>query len=183
MHRWNQSYEFLAYAVRNTHSLPTTIPEKKPITDKKIPRYTKPSELYCESGIEYGRNFALWKCLNCEKRWTSAYSWISTKFCLENTKTINVKSKSKSKQGASSEELWFSGAALALKNQDFLLEKCNDCDSKGKANKDNNVKIVRYKKLIRSNPEELEIISPHRQDLCAKCLKGAPCNDRKDILA
>jgi hypothetical protein len=166
--------------MRNTHSLPTTIPEKKQISNKKIYRYTKPSELYSESGVEYGRNFALWKCLICEKRWTSAYSWISTKFCLQNTKTIKVKSKSK--QDTSSEELWFSGAALALKNQDFLLEKCNDCDSKGKANKGNNVKIVRYKKLIRSNPEELEIISPHRQDLCAKCLKGVPCNDRKDII-
>jgi hypothetical protein len=98
---------------------------------------------------------------------------------LENTKTINVKSKDK--QGTCSEELWFSGAKL--KNQDFLLEKCNDCDSKDKANKGNNVKIVRYKKLIRSNPGELEIISPHRQDLCAKCLKGATCNERKDILA
>jgi hypothetical protein len=173
-HWWNQSYKFLACAVRYTHSLPT-INSEKPISDKNKPRYTKPSELYKESGIEYGRNFALWKCLNCEKRWTSAYSWISTKFCLQNTKTINIKSK----QGGGSEELWFDGAKL--KNQDFLLEKCNDCDSKDKANKGNNVKIVRYKKLIWNNPEESEIISPHRQDLCAKCLKGDTCNDRKDI--
>jgi hypothetical protein len=108
-------------------------------------------------------------CLNCSKRWTSAYTWISTEFCLGNTKTINVKNKSEQN------ELWFSG--VELKNQDFLLEKCNDCDSK---NKDNRVKIVRYKKLIKNDSSGLEIISPHhRQDLCAKCLKGDICNDRK----
>jgi hypothetical protein len=55
---WNKSYNFLAYAVRNTHSLPTNI-SVKPISDNIKPRYKKPSELYTESGIEYGRNFAL----------------------------------------------------------------------------------------------------------------------------
>nr|SNU78009.1 TPA: hypothetical protein [Fusarium oxysporum f. sp. pisi] len=170
---WNQSNKSLAYVVRNTHNLPTirNIAQTKAM---KKPVYTKPSDLYYESGIEYGRNFALWKCLNCGKCWSSAYTWISTKFCLDNTKTMIVKSNNKQNK-----ELWFSGAEL--KDQDFLLETCKDCDTKTKANKDNKVKIVRYKKLIRKdNSLELDINSPHRQDLCAKCLKGVICNNRND---
>jgi hypothetical protein len=168
-HWRNLCYNFLAYTVRNTHSLPSIKPDKKSISGKNKPRYTKPSELYKESGIEYGRNFALWKCLNCEKRWSSAYSWISTKFCLQNTKTINVKSKQKD----SLVELWYDGANL--KSQDFLLEKCKDCDSKDKT-KGNKVKILRYKKLIFKDPEGSDTIAHHKRELCAKCLSGDFCN-------
>lgn len=160
---WNQCYKFVAYAVRNTHNLPTIIPEKKT-------SYTKPNDLHYESGIEYGRNFALWKCLNCGKSWSSAYSWISTKFCLQNTKTMIVKGKNSSAQ---KKESWFSGAEL--KDQDFIIEKCKDCDTSAIPH---NVKIVRYNKLKWKG--ESEDNSPHRRDLCAKCLKGDFCN--KSIL-
>lgn len=135
----------------------------------KKPVYTKPRDLYEEFDIEYGRNFAIWKCLNCSKSWSSAYSWISTKFCLENTKTMIVKNKNKQKK-----ELWFSGADL--KDQEFLIEECKDCNTSAKDNIDHKVKIVRYKKLIRTDNTTESDIRPHRQDLCAKCLKGVICN-------
>lgn len=118
--------------------------------------YTKPSELYPENGIEYGRNFGKWKCLNCEKIWTSAYTWISTDFCLNN----NLKFKDKNGQW------WYNGKNLSSK--DFILEQCKDCTI------NSNAIIKSYHKL---KPGDNDNHEAHHSNLCAKCNKGFPCQD------
>ena len=60
----------------------------------EIKEYTKPRDLHNQNGIEYGRHFAHWKCSNCENTWSSAYTWISTDFCIKNKNNYDKNSKS-----------------------------------------------------------------------------------------
>ena len=117
----------------------------------EIKEYTKPRDLHNQNGIEYGRHFAHWKCSNCENTWSSAYTWISTDFCIKNKNNYD--------QG------WYN--TKNIKNEDFLLEQCKEC-----TNSNSDVKITQYRKL-KPNKNNNEI--PHRRDLCAKCKSGSPC--------
>lgn len=117
--------------------------------------YTKPKELYVENGLEYGRNFGMWKCLNCKRNWSSAYTWISTSFSLNNNKIA------KSKTG----KLWFYGENL--ENKDFILQKCKEC------NDNLNIKIIGYSNLESGNTRDTQ--RAHLAYKCMKCLKGFPC--------
>ena len=67
-----------------------------------------------------------------------------------------------------SDKTWFTGNKL--QNQDFLIQKCKICDT------NSNVKITAYNNLERNDYTDYEI--PHREDLCAKCLKGAFCKNK-----
>lgn len=120
--------------------------------------YFKPSELYEENGIEYGRNFGRFKCLNCNRIWTSAYTWISTDFCFKN------KHMFKDKTGKE----WYVGKKL--KSKDFILEYCESCTS----DNNTNVIITSYNNLRASdNDNRLE----HHYSSCVKCKKGFPCQN------
>jgi hypothetical protein len=69
-----------------------------------------------------------------------------------------------------------------LKDQDFIHEKCKDCDTSDKPDKENKINIVRYNKLEWKGDieySEEDDHSPHRRDLCPKCLKGDFCNKYK----
>lgn len=114
--------------------------------------YTKPRDLYNKDGIEYGRHFGKWTCLNCDNTWTSAYTWISTDFCTNNKDNY--------------EKGWYN--TENLNSKDFILEQCEECTFS------NNVKITQYRKL-KPNKNNKEI--PHRKDLCAKCKAGNPCQN------
>jgi hypothetical protein len=136
-------------------------------------KYKTPSETYTESDITYGRNFGVWKCLKCGNIWSSAYTWISLNFCLNNNKILKIKNK---KDKIIDE--WFSGAKL--KDNDFILEECQHC-----CNKDNSVKIIRYKNLKcaqATSGGDIDNRIPHREDLCIKCLKGYKCRRHSDTI-
>jgi hypothetical protein len=90
--------------------------------------------------------------LNCENTWSSAYTWISTDFCINNKDNYD--------------NGWYDSENL--NNKDFILEECKDCAP------DNNVKITQYRKL---KPNKNKIKIPHRPELCAKCKGGNPCQD------
>lgn len=113
--------------------------------------YTKPRDLYNENGIEYGRHFGKWKCSSCENTWTSAYTWISTDFCIKNKDNYD--------QG------WYN--TETLKSKDFILEQCKDCT-------DSKVNITNYRKL---KPNKNNNHIAHHAHLCAKCKKGSPCQE------
>lgn len=114
--------------------------------------YTKPRDLYNKNDIEYGRHFGKWTCLNCEKSWSSAYTWISTDFCINNKDNYD--------------KGWYNSENLNSK--DFILEECKDCTF------DDNVKITHYRKL---KPSKNNKKIPHRADLCAKCKAKSPCQN------
>lgn len=141
--------------------------------------------------IEYIRSFGLWKCVKCHKRWYSAYTWLSLKF-IENNKEL-YKGKINSFHSKDTEEkenafsvlqvfladdgeeklqkekrVYFKGPVIdkhSIENKYALQQHCKSCKSK-----DN--KVIYYSNLWGAkNTED----SPHRSDLCAKCLKGYPC--------
>jgi hypothetical protein len=123
----------------------------KNIKINKKTGYTKPRDLHTHNDIEYGRHFGKWICLNCNKSWASAYTWISTDFCINNKDNYD--------------KGWYDSENLNKK--DFILEECKDCTP------DNNVKITQYRKLKPNKKNN--IVIPHRRDLCAKCKGGKPC--------
>lgn len=90
--------------------------------------YIRPLKTELIDGIEYGRYFGQWKCLNCKRSWHSAYTWVST------DADIN---KFEDKKG----KTWYSGKDL--KDKEFLIEKCKSCDSSNNSN----VAINRYSYL------------------------------------
>jgi hypothetical protein len=110
--------------------------------------------------IDYGRYFGKWKCLECKNHWSSAYTWISLDFCEKNSSIF------KDKKG----KYWFSGKNL--KDKDFLLEKCRNCED----SKNSNVTLLSYNNLEGGSYVDNKI--PHHTELCAKCLKGYPCHDK-----
>lgn len=125
------------------------------------PSYIKPWTTVLIDGVIYGRNFGKWKCLNCNRSWLSAYTWISTNFCFANEIVF------KDTKG----RLLFSGKKL--KDKDFLIEKCQNCDDVNNTN----VRIMSYNNLEGSNHMDNHIA--HNADLCVKCIKGYPCQSKK----
>lgn len=137
--------------------------EKNP--SKKI-KFIKPSSDNCfldkDTNIEYVKTYGKWKCLNCENKWYSAYSWLSLIFCNKNKNICRdniYQEESKSKKI----KLVFSGSKL--KDKDFLLQECKKCNN-------NKVKIISYSNLEGGYGDKY---IPHRSDLCFKCKKGFPC--------
>lgn len=123
--------------------------------------YMEPWTTEIIDDIEYGRNFGKWKCLTCKKSWSSAYTWISLDFCFKNNIIF------KDRKG----KYWFSGKDL--KDKEFLIEKCNNCDDSNNSN----VIITSYNNLEGGNYVDNKI--PHSSDLCVKCQKGYPCQNKE----
>jgi hypothetical protein len=112
-------------------------------------------------GIEYGRYFGQWTCLDCKRSWHSAYTWVST--------DVDI-NKVQDKKG----KTWYSGKDL--KDKEFLIEKCKSCDSSNNSN----VVINRYSYLeYQINDFDTER-KPHNEKLCAKCQEGYPCRRNID---
>lgn len=130
--------------------------------NKEIKNYMLPWTTETIENIEYGRNFGKWKCLECKHHWSSAYTWISLDFCFKNDIIF------KDKKG----KYWFSGKNL--KDEDFLLEKCRDCED----SKNSNVTLLSYNNLEGGDYVDNKI--PHHAELCAKCSKGYPCQDNTE---
>lgn len=131
--------------------------------------YVIPSKVNCflnpNNDIKYGRHFGKWKCLNCENKWRSAYTWLSITFCFNNKNICSDKIYQEESNLDSKKIKWvFSGSKL--KDNDFLLQKCKKCTN-------NNVKVISYSNL--EVVSHIDIVKPHRSDLCSKCLKGHPC--------
>jgi hypothetical protein len=121
------------------------------------PIYKIPWTTVTIDGIRFGRNFGKWKCLNCKNSWSSAYTWISTNFCLTNNVTFKD----------NKDKLWFSGKGLIYK--EFLIEKCKNCSD----GNNTNVIVTSYNNLEGSNYNDNR--KPHNANLCVKCQKGYPC--------
>jgi hypothetical protein len=139
-------------------------------------KFIKPHEDNCfldeDTNIEYTRTFAKWKCLNCHKKWYSAFSWISLTFAENNQKTCRDSVKifdSSSQKRINKTNIVFDGSSLQLKNYEFLPQNCKNCLMMDK------VKIISYSNLAKPSGEVDDSFKPHRKDLCAKCLKGKPC--------
>lgn len=126
--------------------------------NKKVKNnYMEPWTTETIDNREYGRNFGKWKCLECKNQWSSAYTWISLDFCFNNNSIF------KDRNG----KYWFSGKDL--KDQDFLLEKCRECED----SKNSNVKLMSYNNLEGGDYTDNKI--SHHAELCVKCQKGFPC--------
>ena len=145
-------------------------------------KFIKPHEDDCflddDTNIEYTRTFAKWKCLNCRKKWYSAFSWISFTFAENNKKTC----KDTAKIFDSSCQNWihktnfvFDGSNLRLNKAEFLPQSCKNCEMMDK------VKIISYSNLAKpdmNNWDDSGEAKPHREDLCAKCQKGHFCREK-----
>jgi hypothetical protein len=119
--------------------------------------YIRPLKTELIDGVEYGRYFGQWKCLNCKRNWHSAYTWVST--------DVDI-NKYKDKKG----KTWYSGKDL--KDKEFLIEKCNSCNSSNNSN----VMINRYNYLEYAIENNIDR-KPHNGHLCAKCQGGNPCQN------
>lgn len=145
------------------------------LADPKDTKFIKPLEHDCffdeDTSIQYTRTFAKWKCLNCRKKWYSAFSWISLTFAENNQKTCKDTTKifdSSSQKWTKKTNIVFDGSNL--KKEEFLSQNCKNCLMIDK------VKITSYSNLAKpALNNSNDPIKPHREDLCAKCQKGHLC--------
>lgn len=149
-----------------------------PPKDSINSKFIKPHEDNCfldeDTNIEYARTFGKWKCLNCRKKWYSAFTWISLSFAENNQKTCRDSVKifdSSSQKRINKTNIVFDGSSLQLKNYEFFPQNCKNCLMMDK------VKIISYSNLAKPGGDSVvdDSLKPHRKDLCAKCLKGKPC--------
>lgn len=143
-------------------------------------KFIKPHEDDCflddDTNIEYARTFAKWKCLNCSKKWYSAFTWISLTFAEKNQKTCRDSAKifdSSSQKWIHKTNIVFDGSSLRLESYEFFPQSCKDCMMMDK------VKIISYSNLAKPGGGEAVDVTdetkPHRRDLCSKCLKNKFC--------
>lgn len=138
---------------------------KKPF---RLPKYGNKYFKDPETGIEYAKTFAKWKCSNkkCRNKWDSAYTWITFEALTKNTKVYLPTSEKELNEFRSyKQEFPYDGSIL--KEGDYLHEECRRCLSE-------NNPIIYYDELIPSNSD---IHKNHRDDLCAKCKSGHPCTE------
>jgi hypothetical protein len=126
------------------------------------------SSYFKDNGVEYARSYAKWRCSNksCRNTWFSAYTWISFKALKSNLELYISPPKSKEKV-----EKAFKGSIL--KEGEYFQQLCRKCNTK-------NNKIIYFANL--EGGEGFDSQTPHRSELCQKCLSGHPCLHMENLL-
>ena len=139
----------------------------------KIPRAddTKNRWIHPNTKVEYIRTFALWKCIQCNKRWHSAYTWLTLNFIINNKNLYKAKrnqSNSISADRFKGPDLK-GGKTFVITSDEYLKQHCKSC-----TNTNVNNQIIYYSELRKGMVDTKE---RHRAELCAKCLNGYPCKN------
>jgi len=119
---------------------------------------------------EYIRTFALWKCVKCNKRWHSAYTWLSLNFLVNNNKLFKDKKKSFKKESDNNIQRYIGpnlkvSKSFVITNDEYLNQHCKSCTNI-------NNQIIYYSELRKGL---MDTRKPHLSESCAKCLRGYPC--------